>query len=523
MGDKQIPVRKLGKAVRSDLGESDRHNTEISNLGTQEAVPGCAVERGTRMLVQTQEQRMAAKPDPQMILANTLLNMSCLELVQAVQQEVSDNPALEYEDNVCSDCFDPVDASVKSDEAFDGLGCSVFAYRNVGRRSGDEDNPVDPVALAEQKVTLREHLEWQVGIVVKQEDREIADYIISNIDDRGYLCCSTEEVASVCGTTVQNAERVLKAVQSLDPPGVGARDLRECLLIQLDSLAADKVDTTLPTRMVRDFWNELINRRFGPIARRIGVPLDSVIDAFEFIRKNLCPYPGVSFRPSWERNKHKEIPSVKPDVVVYKDRNGELKVELVEHEGTSVRLSSTYLDLWREVQKKPKAFSEAEKRHMSEALARAHMFIRGLEQRRELLRKIAECIVDEQKPFFLSESPEDLRPLTQCRLAALLQVHESTISRGVADKYIQLPSGQVVSFRFFFGKALSAKHMVKMIVQQEDPTAPYSDQQISEILKKLGYSVARRTVLKYREEMNILSSRQRIDRFNRANQIAPQS
>jgi len=466
------------------------------------------------MLLQTQEQRLQAKADPQMILANALLNMSCLELTQAVQQEAADNPALEHDDeDLCSGCQAPQEqCAVCVLKRTDG-------YRNFQeyRCTGDEgysfhdpeDDDIDPVSLAPEGYTLQDHLNWQIGAIIDEADAAIAEYLICNIDDGGYLRCDLSEAAEACHVSLDRVERVLHAVQSLDPPGVGARDPRECLLLQLAALRQDGADVALPECIVRDHWSELIAHRYGQMARSLSVPTECVERAVHFIRTRLFPYPGSRVRPSWCKTAHKNTPGVKPDVAIVRDKNGSFAVQVLEHEGTNVRVSPSYVRLWQEMQRNPRAYSEAERRTVMESLSRAQMFMRGMEQRKELLRKVAETILEEQYPFFLSESPEDLLPLTQSKIASLLHVHESTVSRGVADKYIQLPSGQVVSFRFFFGKALSAKHMVKVIVENEDPACPYSDQQISDILKSLGYEVARRTVLKYREELNILSSRQR--------------
>ncbi|MGQ9524847.1 MAG: RNA polymerase factor sigma-54 [Armatimonadota bacterium] len=463
------------------------------------------------MLVQVQEQRIQAKPDPQMILANSLLGMSCLELTQAVLQEIADNPALETEDDMCSSCTAPGElcpGCVNGPEAPTDAP-NAHSWRDVPTSASSDDEIADPVALIPERITLRDHLLFQLGTVVDEADREIAEHLVCAVDDNGYLKADLAELAAICRTTVSHVERVLSAVQSLDPPGVAARDLRECLLLQLDTIASDGGDVLVPISIVRDYWPEMVARRYAYIARKIGVKLDDVEAAVAFIRKTLTPYPGASFRPAWDKDRHKAVPGVKPDVIVLRDRDGQFCVEVIEYEASSIRISPSYVQLWREMQKHPHVYTEGDREHVAQLLSRAHMFVRGLEQRRELLRKVAECIVEEQRPFFESGCPEDLRPLTQCRLAALLHVHESTISRGVADKYMQLPNGDLVSFRFFFGKALSAKHMVKIIVQQEDPTAPYSDQQISDILKHLGYAVARRTVMKYREEMSILSSRHR--------------
>jgi RNA polymerase sigma-54 factor len=189
--------------------------------------------------------------------------------------------------------------------------------------------------------------------------------------------------------------------------------------------------------------------------------------------------------------------------------DGGFAVSVVDHERTQLHLNPTYTRLWRQMRKSPSSFPEAERKMLSEYWIRAQMFLRSLGQRKELLLRVTECLIEEQEEFFRTQGAQTLVPLTQTKLAGILRVHESTISRTVADKFMQLPDGDVLPFSYFFGRSTSVKQEVAALIAAEDPRNPLSDQKIADILNGGGYQIARRTVMKYREELNILSTRQR--------------
>jgi RNA polymerase sigma-54 factor len=466
------------------------------------------------MLHQTQSQRLQQKADPQLLLTNRILQMSSMELQQRIALEIAENPALEQpEEFTCQQCVVPGPQCME---------CPYYYGQFAGRRSErDElrslafdlaqgrDEEMDPIALIEDKQSLQDHLTVQLHAATPPDDHRIGAYLISNIDSDGYLRCTVEEAASDLKVRSAEAARVLKVIQSFDPCGVGARTLQECLLIQIEAL---RVEGTLPKHVdgvVNGFWKELTANKIRAIARGLKAPLDEVNAAVQFIRQNLSPYPGSQFRTPWDRNSHRSAQSVRPDVIVVHTPEGELELHLPEAEHAQVQLNPRYTRLWQEMKENPGSYPEAERRHVQEYVNRAQMFLKSLDDRKQIMLQVSECILEEQRNFFEEEREEDLISLTQTKVASLLRVHESTVSRTVAEKYMQLPSGQVVQLSFFFDRSANLRKLVQNVLATENPAAPYSDQEISDLLRQQGIVIARRTVMKYREEMNILSSRQR--------------
>jgi RNA polymerase sigma-54 factor len=466
------------------------------------------------MLHQTQGQRLQQKADPQLLLTNRILQMSSMELQQRIALEIAENPALEQpEEYPCQKC------EVPGPQCMD---CPYFHGQLSGRQSEREelrsmafdlaqgrDEEIDPIALIEDKQSLQDHLIVQLHASTDPADHRIGGYLISNIDPDGYLRCSIEEAAADLEHAPAEVERILKAIQTFDPCGVGARTLQECLLIQVEALRADGCLPPYVDAVVAEHWKELSANKIRGIARGLKAPLEEVAAAVQFIRQNLSPYPGSQFRTPWDRNSHRNIQSVRPDVMVIRTLAGELELQLPEGEGAQVTLNPRYTRLWAEMKEKPGAFDEGERRHVQEYVNRAQMFLKSLDDRKQIMLQVSECILDEQRLFFEEEREEDLVPLTQTKVASLLRVHESTVSRTVAEKYMQLPSSQVVQLSFFFDRSANLRKLVQNVLARENPASPYSDQEISDLLRGQGIVIARRTVMKYREEMNILSSRQR--------------
>jgi RNA polymerase sigma-54 factor len=466
------------------------------------------------MLHQTQGQRLQQKADPQLLLTNRILQMSSMELQQRIAMEIAENPALEQpEEYPCQKCEVPGPQCME---------CPYFHGQLSGKQSErDElrtlaydlaqgrDEEIDPIALIEDKQSLQDHLAVQLHANTDPADHRIGGYLISNIDPDGYMRCTAEEAAADLGAPPAEVERILKAIQGFDPCGVGARTLQECLLIQVEALRADDNLPPYVDRVVADFWKELSANKIRAIARGLKAPLDDVTAAVQFIRQNLSPYPGSQFRTPWDRNSHRSAQSVRPDVVAVLTLEGELELHLPDTDSSQVQLNPRYTRLWAEMKEKPGGFDEAERRHVQEYVNRAQMFLKSLDDRKQIMLQVAECILDEQRLFFDSEREEDLVPLTQTKVASLLRVHESTVSRTVAEKYMQLPSGHVVQLSFFFDRSANLRKLVQNVLAHENPASPYSDQEISDLLRDQGVVIARRTVMKYREEMNILSSRQR--------------
>jgi RNA polymerase sigma-54 factor len=467
------------------------------------------------MLHQTQGQRLQQKADPQLLMTNRILQMSAMELQQQIVQEIAENPALEQsEEYPCNRCDIPGPQCAECPYYRAQMLSATPStdrddYRSGVESSAARDDEVDPISLIEDKQTLADHLTWQLRAVANPDDHLIGEYLIANIDANGYLNCTTAEAAADLRVPEEEVERVLRIVQALDPSGVGARSLQECLLLQIYALMAERRSPPLIDTIVRDYWKELSASKLKTIARGMRVRPEDVSDAVAFIRQNLSPYPGSMFRPPWDKTSHRSAQSVRPDVIVRLNEEGEPEIVVAENEALAVQINPRYIRMWGEMRERPHAYTEAERRHIHDYVARAQMFLKSLDDRKQILIQVVECIVDEQNRYFRTEREEDLASVTQTRVAGLLRVHESTVSRTVADKYLQMPSGQVVPLSYFFDRSANLRKLVQNVLAGENPSAPYSDQEISDILKSQGIIIARRTVMKYREEMNILSSRQR--------------
>jgi RNA polymerase sigma-54 factor len=305
---------------------------------------------------------------------------------------------------------------------------------------------------------------------------------------------------------VARVERVLGVLQAQEPPGIGARDLRECLLIQLRSFRDRSRWHDLAEVMIRDHLTELGERHFPEIARAIGVPQSQVREAWRFIKANLNPFPAHAYAPvGGARGGHGQATLVRPDVVIRRTDHG-FEAEVVEGKRYLFRLNPAYRRLAVELD--PKKYTEEERQHIRQYTQRAQFFIDCIHQRWETLKKIADALVEYQYEF-LEKGVRYLRPLTRGELAERVGLHESTISRATANKYVLLPEGRTVPFDDFFDASLRAKDTLRELISSENPRNPFSDEELAAMLAARGLPVARRTVAKYREAMHILPSRLR--------------
>lgn len=467
-------------------------------------------------LVQRQNltQRLQQRADPQLLLTNRLLQMSSLELKQYLVDEIAENPALESPEELCADCHR---------RGKDCPECPLGPLRQVEvRQNGwdeergwervlwmDAAEAPDPFDVLRAQETLTDYLHTQLAAAAPDTDQAIGRYLIDSIDAGGYVQCTPEEAARVLNTDAERIERVLRTIQTFDPTGVGARTLQECLLLQAN---ARRMEAAVPPHlvaMISQYWKELAAGKWPVIARGLRTSVAEVERTVTWLRRNLSPYPGLQFRPAWEKSGATDVAQARPDLLFTLDDAGTLSAQIVSEEAPTLHLNPEYARLLNAIREQPAQFSTTEQRHVQEFVTRAQMFLKSLGDRTAILRRVAECVLEEQEMFLRSEREEDMRPLTQAQLAAFLRVHESTISRAVAEKFVQLPSGRVVSMSYFFDRAVSYRRLVANVVASENPASPYSDQEISDLLRKSGVIIARRTVMKYREELNILSSRQR--------------
>ena len=412
--------------------------------------------------------------------------------------DVNFDPATEKPNN------DPVDdfqAEFERLTQLDQEWRDHFAETNIPMRSSPEDEERRQFMFDSMTVgtSLQEHLMEQVRLSeLSDEQRPVAEMLVGNIDDYGYLKATVEEMSGSTGLPQEKFLEVLKIIQSFHPVGVGARDLRECLMLQMERLNRQH---TLEYKIVRDYMDALGKRRIPEIGRGTG---EDVVDVQKAIARIglMEPRPGRAFLPDNDQY-------VLPEVFV--TRQGDDFVVATNNEQIPhLRISNTYKDLMSQ------ADSSAEVREYIREKIRAGKFlIKSLHQRQETIRKIGVEIVTRQREF-MEKGVAFLKPLTMVQVAEVVGVHETTVSRAVSGKYIQTPQG-VFEMKYFFTSGIqtasgegmsntSVKDMITDIFKEEDSSKPLSDQEVVQMLTDRGIAIARRTIAKYRSELNILPS-----------------
>lgn len=466
----------------------------------------------------SQTQKLIMTPRLQQALK--LLQVPTLELQAMLKQEILQNPLLEEVDEVTEQEDIEREASPdeqNNEEAEDPAAEDPIdwtEYLQDGTLDRTYTPPSETSAEFLEKVpvtrtTLAESLLEQLHFLnLPAESLRVAEFLVGSLDDRGWIVTPMEEIVDSLGIPAEEIEKVLKVVQALEPAGVGARDLRECLLIQLDARGERDGHAW---RMIHDCFDHLVNRRFPEIARVLKVSVQEVQAAADAIA-TLHPRPGTLV--SAEDPKY-----VTPDLLVERV-DEEYVVMLNDRNVPRLRISSAYESVMASPKKRADASTEEKETrdYIQGKLASAKWLIQTIEQRRRTMIKVMNCIVREQREFF-DRGIAFLRPLTLAAVARQIDMHESTVSRVCSGKYVQTPRG-VFELKFFFSSGLAtddgedvsartAKDIIKGLIDEEDKTEPLSDQRIAELLHEKGLQIARRTVAKYREQLQILPARLR--------------
>jgi RNA polymerase sigma-54 factor len=447
-----------------------------------------------------------AKVTPKQIVANRILAMSSVELQQAIADELDDNPALELvEEASCPTCGGPTFGGTcpNCSPRADGPSATDL-FEPASGPARDDPDADDPIARAEASFTLQEHLEWNLRALLPSDLHEVAIWVIGELDENGLLTATDREIARESGTSVEAVARVRDAMRGLEPIGIGAHDVRESLLLQLAHLRESGVEVPAAAEpLVTDHLADMAERHFRDIAKALGTSEGEVLTAWEFIKTNLHPYPASAFVAATRGDTNRPI--LRPDILI-RIVDGDLEVEVVESRRFSLRVAASYASVSAAL--RAPSWSDAEKEHVRQHVGRARFFIDAVRRRRATLQRIAEMLVKRQRDYLL-HGVRHLVPLTRAEVAAEIGVHESTVSRATAEKYVMLPTGEVVPCSHFFTASLSVKDRIRAMVDQEDRGHPLSDQQIAGALLDLGVAIARRTVAKYREELRILPARLR--------------
>jgi RNA polymerase sigma-54 factor len=463
---------------------------------------------------------------PQLQQAIKLLQLTRLELQDVVRQELEENPVLEetldteeVRDNealgavenetesepaAVAEEFHEVETGEQTLRDWDSY-LDGYNYSSGEQYSGDDERPSFETMLT-RKETLSDHLLWQLHMGrFSTEDVAIGEVIVGNIDEDGYLRVSTDEIALACGVDAAQVEPVLERIREFDPSGVGARDLRECLLIQARFLG---MRGSVVERILLHHIHDLETRRYRQIARALGVDLNQVLAAVRVIA-GLDPRPGRIYATE-------EVHYISPDIFAYKV-NDDYVVMLNEEGLPNLRLNPYYTD----VRGNGRLDSQAEE-YLNEKVRSAMWLIKSIQQRQRTIYKVARSIIRFQREF-LDRGIEYLRPLVLRDVADDIGMHESTISRVTTNKYMQTPQG-LFELKYFFNSGLSTsdgdvvasesvKNRIREIIEKEDPRKPLSDQKIAELLSGQTVNIARRTVTKYREWLKIGSSSERKRHF----------
>jgi RNA polymerase sigma-54 factor len=325
-----------------------------------------------------------------------------------------------------------------------------------------------------------------------------------------------EQIARSASVSLADAEQALRAIQTIEPWGLGARDTRECLLIQMDRLAEVGEEVPPAARLiVGEHLKEFGEHKFGDIAQALHISREEVQAAWEYVKTNLTPYPAHAFAQGPAGELGGDRTGLRPDVIIAKNEDGEFEVEVIESRRFQLRVNPVYRELVGQIQAarggngNAPDMNDTDRQHVREYVTRAKFFIDNINQRRQTMGRITQVIVECQREF-LEGGIQRLRPLTRAEVGERIGMHESTVSRATAGKFVLLPSGQVVPFSLFFTASLGVKDVIKNIISAEDSGRPYSDQEIVEKLREdHGIRLARRTVAKYREELQILPARLR--------------
>ena len=455
---------------------------------------------------------LQVKVTPKQIAANYILQMSSMELQEAISQELDENPALEMlELPTCPICGNPVTGNYCTDcmprKANGDEQASVTDElpADSPMRLRDDEDEFDPIARAEAEFTLDEHLTWNLYALLPLRLHPVADYVIGALDGNGFLTQSDQDIADATGTSLEDVAEVIGAMRGLEPIGIGSRSITESLLAQVAYLREIRPDDVPPMaeEVIRDHLGQLGERRFREIAVALGTTTDEIVVVWEFVKANLNPYPTAAFTAAVSGDSARQI--IRPDVLI-RDVDGELVVEVVESRRFSLRVAPIYSTLSAKL--RSSEATETEKQHVREYVGRAKFFIDNINRRRATIQRIAECLCERQRDY-LVHGVQHLVSLTRAEVGELIGMHESTVSRATADKFVMVPSGEVVPFSHFFTASLGIKDQIRKMIEAEDAAHAYSDQEIADRLADEGIALARRTVAKYRDELQILPARLR--------------
>ena len=483
------------------------------------------------MLKQSLQQKLLQKLSPQQIQMIKLLEIPTIQLEQRIKKELEENPVLEegreedenYDDNQEDEVYeDDIENDIDEFSLEDYINDEDVPSYKLQSNNYSKDDKKEEIPFS-VGVSFHEHLQNQIGLRSLSEKQEVlAYYLIGNLDDDGYLSRKLESIVNDLAfsqnieTTEEELLEVLKIIQDLEPAGVGARTLQECLLIQIQTKDQDITEIKLARKVLKHFFDEFTKKHYEKIITRLNLSEDELKAAINEILK-LNPRPGSSFSDS-----SRVIQTLVPDFVL-ENKDGELQLSLNSRNVPELRLNSTYTELLlsytsKNKQEKTRGDKEAIS-FVKQKLDSAKWFIDAIKQRQNTLLLTMNAIIEYQYEYFLDGDESMLRPMILKDIAEKTGLDISTVSRVANSKYVQTNFG-IYPLKYFFSEGLQTesgeevstreiKSILKECIENEDKRKPLTDDRLTEILKEKGYLIARRTVAKYREQLNIPVARLR--------------
>lgn len=476
------------------------------------------------MMQISQRLSLQQKQSPQQVLLSTLLQLPILRLEQKIKMELELNPLLELDTEIEQDLeqeeIQELEEEIKQEEEKEKIEEeeekepelqeeeidweTILNDENEYEVKMPKEQPEEELEYPEPApVTLMDHLMEQLHLAsLSPSEMEMGEYILWCIDESGYLSCDLNTIAETFNTSVENVEKVLKVIQHFDPVGIGARNLQECLLIQLEERTPRD---ELAIRMLKECFDDFSNKRYEKIAKKLNISLEEVKRILEVVSK-LNPKPGEGYVSEVEN-------IIVPDVIVT-NIDGKLQIILNDWNLPRLRINESYKQLLKEKEK----VSKETRDYIRQRLESARWLINSIYQRRMTILRVMESIVKHQKEFF-EKGKEYLKPMILKDIAQDVGLDISTVSRVTSGKYVQTDFG-IFELKYFFSEKMETadgdevsnkliKEKIREIIEKEDPLHPINDEEISQLLRKEGFIVARRTVAKYREQMKIPVARLR--------------
>lgn len=459
---------------------------------------------------------------PQFLLSQKLLQLTSLELRAEITAELNENPALELEEiPTCQFCSAPMAGSRcsncgKKRTAEDDDETDEFIQRQMNDYDGDAAAYEAPYSESGDRPSFLDFYHEEGGFhdmlmnnfyasSYPADLRPLGECLIQAITEDGFLNIDMDTfVEDFSGrefeVTDEQVRDMIAVIQTLDPPGIGAPNARAALLIQLDMLEAEgSPSNALAKRIISDHFEDLGKNKLQKVSAETGASMADISRALDYIRRNLTPYPGRALI----RKTPEAVFIPKPSIEIKYDGK-ELSYDILEMNDFKLKINSYYLDTYRN--SKESGVTGAEMQHVREYFKRAKFFMDSVGSRRTTLEKIAGALIEEQTDFLIHGLPHFNGEVTQTSLAEKIGLHESTVSRAMSKKYVLIPSGDVLSFDFFFDASVRPKEYIRNFILKEDPDRPLADADLQKMLADKGIEMARRTVAKYREEMHVPSS-----------------